>query len=694
MQKCPKCLAEQNNVNSSACFYCGADMSDSIESDTDESSNDIQEEYIPQQNITLPDSDELGIETNADIMETEAQQLIDTSPLDEVKESNNELAPINEIENSDSIDTPIDSQGIKKLSDNEVKEIEKNLYKNNEFINDREKSDLIEKISVVSTSEPEPFSNSPIEPPKKDDNNKESNKPVKVESDLPKPQKAKKGQGLAYFYNNYIQIQGSQKLHPDDLMTINNRSYILKPKNINKNIALYSAGALLILIVSVFGSFLAGTSNYGDGQVIGIILDDNNNPYIEGATIIFSELGEKSKSDVQGLFSFSNIPSGSHKIEYLINGKITGSDYITIADNSSSHITLKPNIKESTPIVAPIKKLAEAPAKKQPIAKSSKTQTISPAKTIPPSVKKTTTKKITIKQKTVTGYGKLVLAANIDGAKIKVDGNVLGAGNLTYSKIKSGKHSYVVSFDGYKSVSGTFNIKKGETKKISPVLTPLTQAKKEETYKDSDYLYSAKNAFNQADYNTAIADYKKVIDESPNNVKAYFGLAESYSKQKKWELAYDNYIRAAEIHRFKKRTNEAVTCYNKAIKANDKDINAYLGRGDIYLDASEYRAAFGDFDKVVKIDKRNFNGYYGLGEASFKLQRYSKAIKYFKDARSLNSENPLVHQYLTLSYMYEHDRKNTKKCLEKFNQYASEKDKNRFKKDSQYSTVIKYIDSE
>ncbi len=699
MQKCPKCLAEQNNVNSSTCFYCGADMSKSNEISSKDSNNDNsfdKDEYIPEKHISLPDSDDLGVETTADLMESEAQQLSDNESLEDTNPLNqSSYKDLEQTEVQKSINKPLD---IKKLSENEIKEIEKNLYKSDNYINNREKSDIMKKIGSISSEKPEPFANTPIEPHKIDDKNRIKSKKAdtdKVKADLPKPQIAKKGQGLAYFYNNYIQLQGSQKLHSEDILSINNREYILKPKKLNNNVALYSVVGLLVLVVTILGSFLAGNSNFCNGRVIGVILDENNTPYLEGATVLFSELGIKSNSDAQGLFSVSDIPAGSHKIEYFINDEKIGSDYITIADDNNSFITLKPSVKSYTQKDEPIKLLAQTAAAVekseivQPKKETPKKKTIKkPKKT---SKKKTIAKKST-KKKVSSGYGKLALNANVEGAKIKVDGSVLGAGNLTYSKIKSGKHSYTVSLDGYEAVSGTFIIKKGKTKKISPTLVPLTQAKKEETYKESDYFYSAKNAFGQGDYVTAAADYNKAIEVSPNNVKAYFGLAESYSKQKKWELAYDNYVRAAEIHRFKGRNNDAISCYNKAIKVKEKDVIAFLGRGDIYLDAGEYRAAFGDFDKVVKIDKRNFAGYYGLGEASFKLLRFSKAIKYFKDARSLNSNNPLVHQYLTLSYMFEHDRKNTKKSFEKFNEYASENEKNKFKKNSQYSAVIKYID--
>ena len=709
MQKCPKCLAEQNNVNSRACYYCGADMGDAVDTDTNNSSSYTEaSEYIPEQNITLPDSDDLGIETTADLMESEAHEL--------ATNENNFDSQSSPYPNTFKRDPSIketnqeDVHGIKKLTDSEIKEIEQSLYKKSDFINNKEKSDLIEKISSVGLAENKPFSNQPIDPHNIDKSEFES---VQETSDeeviLPKPQIAKKGQGLAYFYNNFIQIQGSQKLYTDDILSVNNREYILKPKKINPKTIIYAATAALICIITLFGSIYLGNSDLTNGQVFGVILDESDTPYIDGATVVFTELGKRSISDNQGMFTFTNIPVGAHKIEYQINGNTIGSDYITIADNSKSFITLRPNVEVAKETVDPLKKLVNASNElnhKQETTKKNITQKETVKKQEPKTVvqTKTKTKEVatnTSKSKTTTpskpkptGYGKLALNANVDGAKIKIDGNVLGAGNLTYSKIKTGNHTYSVSMDGYETVTGSFEIKDGETKQLSPVLTMLTKREKEKTYKTDDYFYSAENAFNSGEYKTAIEDYKKVIEKSPSAAEAYYGIAESYSQLKIWDQAYDNYIRAAEIHLFKNRTSIALTCYNNAIDVDNEKVTAYLGRANTLLLTGEYRAALGDFDKVVSLDRRNFAAYYGLGEASFKLQRYSKAIKYFKDARTLQEDNPSVHQYLTLAYMFEHDQKNTQKSFEKFNELASEQEKENFKKNGQYSAVTKLISSE
>ena len=109
---------------------------------------------------------------------------------------------------------------------------------------------------------------------------------------------------------------------------------------------------------------------------------------------------------------------------------------------------------------------------------------------------------------------------------------------------------------------------------------------------------------------------------------------------------------------------------------------------------SEELAAIADYDKVISLDKRNFQAYYGLGEARFKQSQFKKAVDHFKDARSIDDSNPLVHQYLMLSYMALNDYKNVKKSFDKFANKATEEQIQRFKSDQKYSAVLKIIETQ
>jgi tetratricopeptide (TPR) repeat protein len=287
----------------------------------------------------------------------------------------------------------------------------------------------------------------------------------------------------------------------------------------------------------------------------------------------------------------------------------------------------------------------------------------------------------------------VTLRSNIDGARFELDGSVLGAGNLTYSKIKPGTHNYRVESDGYNPIEGSFTVAAGENYNLAVTLSPMKQATKAEQYTVDDFFHSGQASFKSGDYATAIADFTQTIERKPSHADAHYYRAQAHEGLKMFREAYDDYIRAAEIYRMKKDAGSAINCYNEAVGIDDKATTAYLGRADLYLSRGDVLASIADYDKVVSIDNRNFQGYFGLGEARFKQQQYKKAIKHFKDARSVDSENPLVHQYLVLSYLAIADDKNVKKCYEKFIEFASDDQIKTFREDQRFSGIQRIVES-
>lgn len=760
MNKCPNCQAELTNLNSRTCIYCGVEIPQKDEEDDLQISKPVdQDEYIHDQNITLPDDDDLGLESTAQIMENEA--LTSNQPTMKIPTSNQDYTPIGESaphqplpkEDDNTDEAPQESNDIKKLSDDEIKEIEKNLYRSDSYINYKEKSDLIEKLQTV---ENKPFDNAPITPPKKAENiepnpevpiqeaqpvqkthqapvsqpkqevhppqmsqPEEKPQPVRevqaVQNSEPvkevtpvmindqissKPKIAKKHQGIAYFYKNFIQLLTPQKLHADDVIIIKDREFVLKPKKISTGFKIGALSGALVIILAIIGSFMIGNSSLGEGQVIGIVLDQFDRPYIEGATIKFTELGKTTKSNPQGFFIFNDIPTGTHEIEYIVDGKIVSKDYTTIADHENSILTLRPSEDDLAVQIEPKKnttvvKKTSPPVHKE-VAKNIQQQKTSPPQQTVEKPKEEPTSYSATKTEPAqkSGYGKVTLAANVDGAKLKVDGSVIGAGNLTYSRIKSGEHTYSISKDGYETMTGTFNLQPEQKVTLSVTMIALTKEEKAQTFDTDDYFYSADEALRNGDNETAVNDFTSSLEQNPGNIDAVYGRAMAYQNMKMWNEAHDDFIRAAEMYTFKKDFNNAISCYNKAIEANEKSVTAFLGRGKLYLNHGEYIAAKGDFDKAISLDNRNFDAYFGIGEANFKLHRYDAAIKQFKNAKSLDANNPLVYQYLSIAYMFENEDKNVKESFDKFMELASDKEKRVFRADSKFEAVKKIADNQ
>jgi tetratricopeptide (TPR) repeat protein len=749
LKKCPNCKAEQVSDNATSCAYCGysfdsrAAFSGDTPADDDDldfvvyEANEEKRDFVGEDHSTgsPPKDDDLGIETTANLMEQEAAHNGDTGGFHSLNDQSANT-PIGQSEppppppayddhqmassnpepepSAPAGPQPSDSGGIRRLSDEELKTIERNLYGSKSYVSDKEKNVLINKLEDI---EPVPFGNAPIVPPKKAaaeaaSDTAASHQPIDHQpapqpidphhtadsapsSDLPSPQMAKRGKGIAYFYKNYIELKGAGELCADDEIVVNNREFILRPKKIKRGYLMGSAiGAFVILLAVAASFFIKDTSGYG--EVVGVVLGSNDSPFIQGATIRFPELGMSVQSNEQGFFKADHVPAGSHKIEYIVGNDILKVDYATVASNEISTVSLRPannQEAETTTSTTPPRTVASKPVQQQPeVARSYQPPSPPPAKENKPSqTARTKTKKSTATSSR-SSYGDVTLAANIDGAKFEVDGSVMGAGNLNYKRIKPGVHDYEVSLEGYHPIKGSFSLAAGESKTLKVTLSPMKTAEKKATMKQDDYYYSGVNALKSQDYDGAIKDLTHYINDKPSSADAFFHRAEANNGLLRVQKAHDDYVHAAELYQVKGNFNEAVTAYNRAIEIDGKSITAYLGRAAAYMNKGEELAAIADYDKVIYLDRRNFQAYFGLGEARYREGQYKQAIEQFKNARSVDERNALVYQYLTLSYLAADDYKNVKKSYEKFMEYASKEQKGRFADNSKYETVKKIVD--
>jgi len=669
--------------------------------------NDDDREFVGGQKQFPNDDNKLGIEKTSDLMEKEAlsvkdkehklpssdsdfQPIGETGPplAQEPASSSPSDAPAGVAEAQPSQEPPAGQQErVKKLSPKEVESIEQNLYGGNSYLTDREKEELIKKMnnlddSAGDQSVTESMKHAP------------TNSSPETESDLLKPKMAKKGRGIAYFYRNYIQIIGSQELHAEDELCINDRCYELKPKQFNAKIIIGVGAVLFALALFLIGSQFVSNGGTREGEIIGMVLDEAGQPYVLGATIRLPEIGKSTSSTPQGFFRFDPIPEGSHKIEYITGDKLLKVDYATVAGGKITMLSLRP---DEVLVAKATTRETRSESQLPPAEVDSRAEFSSPRETTHKSSgKKTTSKpaKISTKKSVKKGPANITLAANVQGARFAVDGDVLGAGNLTYSKIKPGEHKYTVSKDGFQPVSGTINLAPGEDKTLSVDLVPMNQSAKAEVFSEEDFYHSGLAALEEGNLETAISDLTEAIGKRPSYAEAYLARAEAYTITKEKERAHDDYIRAAEIFQIKKDFNRAITAYNNAIKLDKKSTTAYLGRANTYLAKNEEIAAIADYGAVLKLDKRNARGYFGLGEARFRQGRYKKACKHFKDARSLDRENPLIYQYLMLCYLAMDDIKKVKKSFEKFSKVASEDQMNRLRADSKFSAVLRIVDND
>lgn len=123
------------------------------------------------------------------------------------------------------------------------------------------------------------------------------------------------------------------------------------------------------------------------------------------------------------------------------------------------------------------------------------------------------------------------------------------------------------------------------------------------------------------------------------------------------EIRIEKYFLEAKDYRAQGKFQEAEEAYIKALEIEDKNILAYQGLGELYMENKDYAKAketFGFLTKLFSVhrtgDDNHFlhalsQSYAQLGEIERHLNNMESSIKYFKKALQLEPNNP---RYLDL----------------------------------------------
>ena len=87
-----------------------------------------------------------------------------------------------------------------------------------------------------------------------------------------------------------------------------------------------------------------------------------------------------------------------------------------------------------------------------------------------------------------------------------------------------------------------------------------------------------------------------------------------------------------ELRQFK----EAIATYSEVIRRKPGFAEGWNRRATALFLAGEYRKSLADCDQVIKRNPRHFGALAGYGQIYFKLERYDKAIEYWRRALEVN----------------------------------------------------------
>ncbi|HEX2905385.1 MAG TPA: tetratricopeptide repeat protein [Phototrophicaceae bacterium] len=153
------------------------------------------------------------------------------------------------------------------------------------------------------------------------------------------------------------------------------------------------------------------------------------------------------------------------------------------------------------------------------------------------------------------------------------------------------------------------------------------------------YIAQGKAAYDQKDYETAIANYKLARAIDPNNYQANYGLVDAYYNLpdyasardavefmlKNWPDTYDVQFGAGLVYKQLGQYDKAITAFNKALElaSDNQKLGLYVlrDRGNVYYLTGEYQKALDDFNQSLIYHPNEFYAYLwrslaytGLGE--------------------------------------------------------------------------------
>jgi tetratricopeptide (TPR) repeat protein len=489
--------------------------------------------------------------------------------------------------------------------------------------------------------------------------------------------KAQKSRGIALYKNNSIQLVGNPFIHEGDEIIVSDKAYVLKPKPPNNKLTIGIFAAVVAVILIGIGSLFIGSGVSDEGAIVGIILDKSGKPYLEETIVSIPSLKKKTRTNAQGFFRFDLIPTGTYKITYDLGNGYSGEGNITVSGGQTSLMSfgdLNRTVHSETKREKPKQQISQTvresrPRESKPAAKK---------ESAPP----TTTAK----------RGKIKLDANVENARLVLEGQILGAGNMVYSEIRPGTRNIKVDKKGYKDYTANIVVEPGKTTTVNAVLTKL-ESKSAKLTAD-DYFERGQDALKQNDLSGAVTEFTKAIKNKPGMAKAYESRAGAYSKSGQKEKAVNDYVRAGEIYRIDKKTNKAVAVFSNAFELDSENIPALIGRAGAKRDRSDYRSALIDYDLILDIDRKNYDALYGSGVCEFKLGNHKYAEKWFKKAHKINNSDPNLYQFMMLTYFARDKFKAVQKTYDEFKTIANPGELAEFKSSSRFEPILRVVKEE
>ena len=234
---------------------------------------------------------------------------------------------------------------------------------------------------------------------------------------------------------------------------------------------------------------------------------------------------------------------------------------------------------------------------------------------------------------------KIVFTDKSLGNKFSVKSNK--EGRFMRVGIPPGQYIISIEQDAYYPLNSEFTVDTSGNKGVK-LIFEKAQAKVEQ----DPGIAEGTRFFQAGQFEEAIAAFQRVIDRSPDNVDANYGLALSL-------------LRTGQL-------DEAIGYLEKVKELKPDLLEVYLGLGESYFKKGQNDRALSHFDKALKLQPGNAEAYYNIGIIYYKNNETEKAIQNFLTSKSIKPEFAVAYYQLALAHIKQGQMAEAVENLEKY----------------------------
>lgn len=255
------------------------------------------------------------------------------------------------------------------------------------------------------------------------------------------------------------------------------------------------------------------------------------------------------------------------------------------------------------------------------------------------------------------------------------DALMLEIGNSLYKEEITPTGTDIYLQNQYKKRVAQYNsqwIELNKKPQLQGVLQLINEAEQEEEKKREvkselttwDYIRRGDRAYDEGDFERALAEYGKAMEHDPSNAVPYNNRGYLYDDLKEYEKAIEDYTKAIEIDQDYaaaysnrgasyyelKQHEQAVEDCRKAIELEPNNPTFYNNLGTIYYELNKREKAIEQYTKAIEIDPNDADFYNNRGTAYFEAGDCERSIEDFSKAIQINPDKRKYYQRRAEAY--------------------------------------------